>query len=114
MYGTGAQDVDEETEETTSTPRTVLVSTLELPNQGATLPSMMSTTVYTREGMSRQRDQLVAVTETTKPRLSTREKRVTDQPPPSTTVTTAQVSPLLTATTRPEASDLIWPGHPDA
>ena len=50
----------------------------------------------------------------TESRLSTREERVTEQPSSSTTVTTAQVSPLPTATTRPEAVDLIWPGHPDA
>ena len=74
----------------------------------------MSTTADTRERMTRTGDQLIADTEITEPRLSTREERITDQPPPSTTVTTAQVSPLPTVTTRPEASDLIWPGHPDA
>ena len=78
MYGTRAQDADGETKETTSTPTTVPVLTSELPSQGTILPSMMSVTVDTREGMSRQRGQLVAVTEMTEPRLSTREERVTE------------------------------------
>ena len=47
MYGTGAQDADEETEETASKPTTVPVSTSELPIQGKILPSVMSVTVDT-------------------------------------------------------------------
>ena len=57
---------------------------------------------------------MIASTETTEPRLSTRGERVIDQPPSSITTTTAQVSLLPTVTTRHEASDLIWPGHLDA
>ena len=49
-------NADEETEETISTPTTVLVLTSELLTQGATLPSTTSTTVDTREGVSKQRE----------------------------------------------------------
>ena len=54
MYGTTAQDADEITEETTSTPTTVMVLTAELPAQGTILPSVTSATIDTREDMSRQ------------------------------------------------------------
>ena len=43
-----------------------------------------------------------------------REERGNGQPSPTSSTATAQVSPLPTATTRPESSGSIWPGHPDA
>ena len=127
MYSTGAHedsreeqempplvDADEDMQEVTLTPTTVPASTAELPIQRTALSATTSTIADTRESMIRTGDQLITETEITEPRLSTREERATDQPLSSTTVTTAQVSPLPTVTTRPEASDLIWPGHQDA
>ena len=106
MYGTGAHEdsreeqeipplvnADEDMQEVTLTPMTVPASTAELPIQRTALSATTSTTTDTRESMIRTGDQLITDKETTEPRLSTREERVTDQPPSSTTVTTAQVSP---------------------
>ena len=107
-------DTGEDTEEVTLTPTTVPASTSELPIQSTALPTTTSTTPDTRESIIRSEDQLTTDTETTEPRLSTSGERVIDQPPSPITVITAQVSPLPKVTTRPEASDLIWPGHPDA
>ena len=106
-------DVDEDTEEVILTPTTVPASTSELPILSTALPTTTSTTADTRGSIIRTEDQLIADTETTEPRPSTRGERVINQPL-SITMTTAQVSPLPTVTTRPEASDLIWPGHLDA
>ena len=127
MYGTGTPeisreeqdmppliDADEDTEEVTLAPTTVPASISELPILSTALPTTTSTTADTRESIIRTEDQLIASTETTKPRLSTRGERVIDQHLSSITSTTAQVSPLPTVTTKPEASDLIWPGHLDA
>ena len=123
MYGTGAHeasreeqdmppliDAGEDMEEVTLPPTTVPASASELPIQSTAL----LTTSSTRESILRTEDQLIGDTETTEPGLFTRGERIIDQLSSSIAVTTAQVSPLPTITTRPEASDLIWPGHPDA
>ena len=126
MYGSGAQEASREEqempppinagegmEEPTSEPIPVLTSSSELPIQSKPLPL---TTTTTFEGIPRESDQLVTTTETTEPRPSipdTREERRNGQPPPASTITMAQVSPLPTATTWSESSDLIWSGHPD-
>ena len=130
MYGTGTPEASMEEqemlppintsegiEEPTSEHRPATTSISGLPIQSTSLPLMMTTASDSREDMPRESTQPITTTETTESRpstLDTREERRNGQSLPVSTINTAQVLPLPTATTRPESSDLIWPGHPDA